>query len=140
MLSRLVITFIPRNKCLFISWLQSPSAVILEPSPWKKKVCHCFHCFFIYLPWSDGTGCHDLSFLNVFLNTWVDCYFLLQTVLLLQWFFKLFLLLYFINSTLIFSFPSFGLVWDYLALLWMVFEGGVLYSDLQFYSILKKTK
>ena len=30
----------------------------------KNKVCHCFHCFPIYLPWSDGTGCHDLSFLN----------------------------------------------------------------------------
>ena len=30
MLSRLVITFLPRSKCLFISWLQSPSAVILE--------------------------------------------------------------------------------------------------------------
>ena len=31
MLSRLVITFLPRNKCLLISWQQSPSAVILEP-------------------------------------------------------------------------------------------------------------
>ena len=31
-LSRLVITFLPRNKCLLISWLQSPCAVILEPS------------------------------------------------------------------------------------------------------------
>ena len=31
MLSRLVITFLPRSKCLFISWLQSPFAVILEP-------------------------------------------------------------------------------------------------------------
>ena len=31
MLSRLVITFLPRNKCLLISWLQSPSVVILEP-------------------------------------------------------------------------------------------------------------
>ena len=31
MLSRLVITFLPRNKCLLISWLQSPSAVIWEP-------------------------------------------------------------------------------------------------------------
>ena len=30
MLSRLVITFLPRSRCLFISWLQSPSAVILE--------------------------------------------------------------------------------------------------------------
>ena len=31
MLSRLVITFLPRSKCFLISWLQSPSAVILEP-------------------------------------------------------------------------------------------------------------
>ena len=59
--SRLVIAFLPRSKCLFISWLQSPSAVILEL---KKIVSHCFHCFPIYLPWSDRTGCHDLSFLN----------------------------------------------------------------------------
>ena len=47
MLSRLVITFLPRSKHLLISWQQSPSAVILEP---PKKVCHCFHCFPIYLP------------------------------------------------------------------------------------------
>ena len=60
MLSRLVITFLLKSKCLFISWLQSPSTVILEPQ--KNKVSHCFP---IYLPWSDGTGCHDLSFLNV---------------------------------------------------------------------------
>ena len=46
-LSRLVIAFLPRSKCLLISWLQSPSAVILEP--WKKKFCHYFHCFSIYL-------------------------------------------------------------------------------------------
>uniref|UniRef100_A0AC11DEH2 Uncharacterized protein n=1 Tax=Ovis aries TaxID=9940 RepID=A0AC11DEH2_SHEEP len=45
MLSRLVITFLPRSK-LLISWLQSPSAVILKPK--KIKVCHCFHCFPIY--------------------------------------------------------------------------------------------
>ena len=54
MLSRLVITFLPRSKRLLISWLQSPSAVIFEP---PKIVCHCFHCFPIYFPWSDGTGC-----------------------------------------------------------------------------------
>ena len=47
MLSRLVITFLPRSKRLLISWLQSPSAVILEP---RKIVFHCFHCFPIYLP------------------------------------------------------------------------------------------
>ena len=62
MLSRLVIAFLPRSKRLLISWLQSPSAGILEP---KKIVWHCFHCFPIYFPWSDGTGCHDLRFLNV---------------------------------------------------------------------------
>ena len=47
MLSRLVIAFLPRSKCLSRSWLQSPSAVILEP---PNKVCHCFHCFPIYFP------------------------------------------------------------------------------------------
>ena len=45
MLSRLVITFLPRSKRLLISWLQSPSAVILEPP--ENKVCHCFP---VYLP------------------------------------------------------------------------------------------
>ena len=48
MLSRLVKTFLPRSKRLFISCLQLQSAVILEP--FKNKVCHCFHCFSIYLP------------------------------------------------------------------------------------------
>ena len=47
-LSRFFIAFLPRSKCLFISWLQSPSAVILEPP--RIKVCHCFHCFPMYLP------------------------------------------------------------------------------------------
>ena len=31
----------------------------------ENQVSHCFHCFSIYLPWSDGTKCHDLDFLNV---------------------------------------------------------------------------
>ena len=61
MLSRLVITFLPRNKRLLISWLQSPSAVILEPPKIKSdtvstvspSICH------------EGTRCHDLSVLNV---------------------------------------------------------------------------
>ena len=47
-LSRLVITFLSSSKHLLISWLQSPSAVILEPP--QNTVCHCFHCFPIYLP------------------------------------------------------------------------------------------
>ena len=58
-LSRLVITFLPRSNHLLISWLQSPPAVILEP---QKIVWHCFP---IYFPWSYGTRCHDLSFLNI---------------------------------------------------------------------------
>ena len=62
MLFRLVITLLPRSKRLLISWLKSPSAVILKP---KKIVCHCFHCFPIHLPRSDGTRCHDLPFLTV---------------------------------------------------------------------------
>ena len=66
MLSRLVITFLPRSKCLLISWLQSPSALILEPK--KIKVWQCFHCLPIYFPWGDGTRCHDLSILH-------QCYF-----------------------------------------------------------------
>ena len=37
MLSRLVITFLPRSKCLLISWLQSPSAVILWPPKIKSE-------------------------------------------------------------------------------------------------------
>ena len=60
MLSRLVITFLPSSKRLLISWLQSPSAVILEPQKIKSatittvspSICH-------------GTRCHDLRFLNV---------------------------------------------------------------------------
>ena len=48
MLSRFVITFPPRSKCLLISWLQSPSAVILEPTKIKSvtvsivspSICH----------------------------------------------------------------------------------------------------
>ena len=44
MLSRLVITFLPRSNCILVSWLQSPSAVILEPKNKKQnKVCHSFH-------------------------------------------------------------------------------------------------
>ena len=46
-LSRLFVAFLPRSKRLLISWLQSPSAMILEP---KKVVCQCFHSFPIYLP------------------------------------------------------------------------------------------
>ena len=47
MLSRLVITFLPRSKHLLVSWLQSPSADFGAP---QNKVWHCFHSFPIYFP------------------------------------------------------------------------------------------
>ena len=48
-LSRLVIAFLPRSKCLLISWLQSPSAVTLEPKKIKSLTVSIFSP--IYLPW-----------------------------------------------------------------------------------------
>ena len=54
-LSRFVIAFLPRSKHLLISWLQSPSAVILEPPKIKPVTVS------IVSP----SICHDLSFLNV---------------------------------------------------------------------------
>ena len=59
MLSRLVITFLPRSKHL--SFLTAVTICSEFGAP-QNKVSHCFHCFPIYFPWSDGTGCHDLSF------------------------------------------------------------------------------
>ena len=64
MLSRLVITFPLRSKCLLISWLQSPSTVVLEPSKINSatvstvspSICH---------EMMGLTGCHDICFLNV---------------------------------------------------------------------------
>ena len=46
MLSRLVIAFLPRTKCLLISWLQSPSAVILEPKKIKSASVSSFPIYF----------------------------------------------------------------------------------------------
>ena len=62
MLSRFVIAFLPRSKHLLISWLQV--TICSDWSPRKQSLCD-LHCFTIYLPWSDGTKCHDLHFLNV---------------------------------------------------------------------------
>ena len=59
MLFRLIIVFLPRSKHLLISWLQSPSAVILKPKKIKSVPVS------IASPsiwWSDGIGCHDLCF------------------------------------------------------------------------------
>ena len=63
MLSRFVLAFIPRSKRLLISWLQSPSAVILEPPKIKSDTVSTVSPSISHE--SDGTGCHDLRFLNV---------------------------------------------------------------------------
>ena len=60
MLSRLVIGFLLRTKCLLISWLQSPSAVILEPLKIKSVTVSIVSPSIYH-----ETGCHDLSFLSV---------------------------------------------------------------------------
>ena len=57
MLSRLVITFLPRSKRLLVSWLQSPSAVIWEPKKIKSDT--------VSPSISHEVIDHDLSFLNV---------------------------------------------------------------------------
>ena len=66
MLFRFVIAFLPRSKRLWISWMQSPPAVILEP---KKIVCRCFplflHLFAMkwwdQMPWSLFSECWVIS-------------------------------------------------------------------------------
>ena len=50
--ARLIIAFLPKSKRLLISWLQSPSAVNLEPK--EIKLCYCFYCFPIYVPYVMG--------------------------------------------------------------------------------------
>ena len=61
-LSRLVTAFLPRGKCLNF---MAAFTICSDFGAQEIKVCHCFHCFPIYLPWSDRTRCHNLSFLNV---------------------------------------------------------------------------
>ena len=62
MLSRLVITFLSRSKCLLISWLQSPSAVILEPKKIKSDTASTVSPSISHEVIGSS---HDLSFLNV---------------------------------------------------------------------------
>ena len=64
MLSTLVIDFLPRSKPLLIYFMAAVT-ICSDFGAQKNKVSHCFHCFSIYLSWSDGTGCHDHSFVNV---------------------------------------------------------------------------
>ena len=60
MLSRLVIAFLQRSKNLLI--FTAAITVLSDFGRQENKAYHCFHCFPIYFPWSDGTGCHNLNF------------------------------------------------------------------------------
>ena len=60
MLSRFVTAFLPRSKSVLISCLQSLSAVIFGSQ--GNKMCHFFHIFPFYLPWSDGLDAMILVF------------------------------------------------------------------------------
>ena len=62
MLSRFVIAFLPRSK--LFNFMAAVS-ICSDFGAQENKVCHSLNCFPIYLPWSDGTGRHDLCFLNV---------------------------------------------------------------------------
>ena len=60
--SGFVIAFLPRQG--FFNFMVAVNICSAFGVP-ENKVCHCFHFFPIYLLWSIGTGCHDLSFLVV---------------------------------------------------------------------------
>ena len=60
MLSRFIIGFFPKEQASF----NFMAAITIQWFWIPRKVYHCFHCFCICLPWSDGTICHDCSFLN----------------------------------------------------------------------------
>ena len=56
--SRFVIGFSLKEQAFFN--FMAAVTICSEFGTQEDKVCHCFHCFPIYLPWSDGTGCHNL--------------------------------------------------------------------------------
>ena len=85
-LSRFAIAFFPRSKSLLISWLKS--TVYSAFGAQENKICQCFDFFPIYLPWSDGTGCHDLSFLKVVLSQLF--HYLMQGGKWLRWKYRMF--------------------------------------------------
>ena len=65
--SRFVTTFLPKTKCLLMLLLQT--LFYSDFGAQGDKVCHCFHFFPIYVSWSDGTGCQNLSFFECWVLT-----------------------------------------------------------------------
>ena len=105
MLSRLVITFLPRS--VLISWLQPPSAVILEPPKIKSHIVSSFPCLLSYL--------HSVAFPQFFLLSWPRC-------------FKTILVSYFVNfPNLVLSDVSFAYI-DTMHYLKECYRGHVCFS------------
>ena len=84
-LSRFVIAFLLRNNHLLISscshhpqWFQNQ----------EEEICHYFHFLPFYLPWNDETGCHDLSFIYLFLILRFKPAFSLSSFTLIKRFFS----------------------------------------------------
>ena len=63
MLLRFAIAFLQRSNCFNF---MATVTICNDFGAQENKICHCFHFSLIYLPLSDGTGCHDLSFMNIF--------------------------------------------------------------------------
>ena len=61
--SRFTTAFLPRSSFSSFNFVAAIT-VHSDSGAQENKICHCFHCFPIYLPWSDGTECHNLHFLN----------------------------------------------------------------------------
>ena len=91
MLYRLVITFLPRNKCLLISWLQSPSAVILEPRKIKYKYTNTGGAWWAAIygvaqSWTrlkqlSSSSIQFISYFYVYINYAMDLFFLRPIIL-----------------------------------------------------------
>ena len=99
MLPRFAIAFLPRSKRLLIPWLQSPSAVILEPKKIESAFILLLLLLPIYLPWNDGTRClififwmfsfkpaFSLSSFTFFLSFFLFFFFNLFYFAILYWF------------------------------------------------------
>ena len=103
MLSRLIITFLPRSRCLLISWLQSPSAVILEPPKIKS----------VTISIVSPSICHEVMGPDaMILVFWILRVFFFFSIffqeLLIDWL----ILLY--NTVLVFPYIDLNLTWVYM--------------------------
>ena len=66
MLSRFVIAFLPRSKNINF---MAAVTICSDFGVKENKICHCFRCFPIYLPWSDRTWWHGLSFFKCWVSS-----------------------------------------------------------------------